>query len=113
MTVLRFPRRLRSVPPAASDTLLPGGLSAGGQTPWERAGLTHTEFTLRDALNNFQARGESKSEFVRDEHLKSGIINLAHAWLVAVTEGERVNEYDARKLFRELTEAAGAWEQEA
>lgn len=80
------------------------------EMPWHKSGMTHAEFTFRDAIENFQRARMEVMPAVKAEQLKCGVANLAHAWYVAVTDGGLVDSDEARALFNELTNVAGAWE---
>lgn len=80
------------------------------EMPWVKKGMSHTEFTFRDAIENFDLAKREVAPNIRQEQLRCGIANLAHAWYVAVTDGGLMPADDARFLFDELTRLAGAWD---
>jgi hypothetical protein len=80
------------------------------EMPWTKAGMSHTEFTFRDAIENFRNAKVEVMPSVKAEQLRCGVANVAHAWYVAVTDGGLLDSDEARALFNELTRLAGAWE---
>jgi hypothetical protein len=80
------------------------------ETAWEKAGCTHTEFTFRDAMDNFRSARDAIDPTLKREQTKFGVASLAHAWYVAVTTGEQLDADKARELFNELCRLAGTWE---
>lgn len=68
------------------------------EMPWHREGISHLEYALRETEDIF-----------RQGRRDDGIISLAHCLYVQATEGNRLDEDEAKAWFGRLTDAAGVW----